>query len=288
MQNQFGLQADGYNNLGALLFLAPVLASQVVYNTVIAGWPVQFSDVFHVQSYLYSNSIRDNFSLFDQNTLQDQNGYYTLHNGSANPYSNSYIQQQNSSVVIFANTVSAYTNHLLPGDIRLSVRADHENLWYNQNNRGLPPGRDDFVATFVSERSNQRFKPYFIYDASYTEGTSSGITQLLAAGVFGPIDDQLFLRAQFGYYFNANNHNDYLYLVNLHHDAGPYTSEELAFARQLSIFNQEQRTTEYYAFNQILGPSLSSTLFIAHGEDLDLVDDNAPSTDSYYGRWLRL
>jgi len=270
IQNQFGIQ----NN--TLLFLAPALASQIVYNTVLAGWPVVFADVFRIQTYVYSDSVNDNFGLLSQDFTQDTTGVYTLHNSA---YSNSAGRE--NDVLVFSNTVSASTNRLLPGDVRLSLTASHENLWYNQQNRGLPSQRDDFSASLVSERPSLRFKPYITYLASDIEGNPQ-ITQQITAGIFGPIDDQLFLRAEGGYYFGAFGHSNYTYRLTLNHEAGPFTTEGVTFDQRLSLFDQEQLTSEYYSLYQILGPAITANLFLGHVQDQNLTNDNAPGYEAYY------
>jgi hypothetical protein len=287
IQNQFGVQTAAYGNLGLFLYAAPAFTSQVNYDTIIAGWPVVFADNFRASTGSYSNNAGDNYDLFQGDFLQrDQDGRYTFHS-SPNLRSNTSSLGQNTSidngVDYFSNTISAATNRFLPGDVLFTAGVSHEDLWYNQSNRGLPPGRDDLYATLSSERNNMRFKPYATYDASYVEG-NPGITQTIQGGIRGPIDDQIYLNASAGIYIDAFNHDGILYHLSLNHTAGPYTSEQVSVDRFLSTFNQEQITSEYYKLNQILGPTLSGDLFLAHSDFSDLTGDGGPNhTDDLGG-----
>jgi hypothetical protein len=255
----------------------------MVYDVDIAGWPVRLADDFRVGAGSYSDSTQNNFDLFNGDTLQrDENGRYTFRSGQTGLRNGGdNVSNQDNSVLYMANTVSALTDRLLPGDARLTISLSHENLWYNQNNRGLPPGRDDFTAYIVSERANLRFKPYAGYEATYIEGTP-GVTQVVTAGFSGPIDDRLFLNANAGYYVQEN-HQSYLYGLTLNHNAGPFTTESLSLNRSLTSFDQEQNTSEYYRLNQILGPTLVGTLFLAQDSYDELTGDGAASHSEYLG-----
>jgi len=274
LQNQVGIQTSAYSSLGLLLFGAPAFASQLVYDTDIGGWPVRFADDFRVSSGTYSDSARDTFNLFQGDYLtQNPDGSYFFRSSKVNPSGNPTTgdpQDYDADVVYASNTLSAVTDRLLPGDVRLTVGAFHENLWYNQSNRGLPPGRDEVYVDLISERGNLRFKPYLSYNASYIEG-SPDLTQVLRAGFFGPIDDQLFLRAGAGYYFNANGHTGELYTLSLDHTAGPYTTEHFVLERGLTTFNDQVTTSEYYRLDQVLGPTLDASLFVANFTTQDLI-----------------
>lgn len=284
IQNQVGFQTSAYNSLGLLLDAVPLFASQLVYDTVIDDWPVRFADDFRVNTSSYADSTRDNFGLFREDALiQNESGGFYLRPGQTQSDSNSNQQSPyDASVVYLTNEVSALTDRLLPGQVRLTLRLDHENLWYNQSNRGLPPARDDFLALLASERPNERFKPYVSYNATYVEGYP-GVTQSVRAGVFGPIDDQLFLRAEAGYYLDANHHDGVLYELSLQHLAGPSTTEELVLGRDLSYFDDLEVTAEYYQLQQTLGPTLNATFFVEHSTTQDLVSGSSSFSNEIGG-----
>ena len=121
---------------------------------MIGGWPVRFADDFRISSGTYSDSARDTFNLFQGDYLvQSPDGTYFFRSSKVDPSGNPTTgnpQDYDDDVVYASNTLSAVTDRLLPGDVRLTVGAFHENLWYNQSNRGLPPGRDEvYVLSLI-------------------------------------------------------------------------------------------------------------------------------------------
>jgi hypothetical protein len=282
LNNQVGIETSLFSNLG-LLASGPLFATQFVYDCNIAGWPVTFADDFRVHSGIYGDSARDDFDLFNGDYLaRDRSGRYTFRSGNTNLRDNGLNgNSQTDSLIYFQNTISALTNRLLPGDVRLTVRARHDNFWYNQSNRGLPSSRDDFYTALVSERDNMRFKPFVSYEATHIEGVP-GVGQTALAGIFGPIDDYVFIRANVGYYV-FNSHNDVLYQLLLDHTAGEYTTEHLAIERVVSDLAGELRTSEYYRLDQTLGPTLLGTLFLAHSDVQELVSSSIGNHDDYIG-----
>ena len=290
IQNQVGLETNSWNSLGLFLDALPSFAAQLAYDTMIGDWPVVFADDFRAAAGAYADNTGDNFSLFDTDYLdRERSGTYTFHSNRTGGESTSQNAVTNEAVSYFSNTISALTDRLLPGDARLTMRIRHEDLWYNTSNRGLPPGRDDFLAMLASERQNERFKPYLTYDASYVEG-GQGLTQSFTAGIFGPIDDRLFMRAYGGAFIDTKGHEDALYGLVLQHDAGPYTYEELSVQQGLAAFDEEEATTAYYRLDQALAPAISGRLFLAYENTRDLTNQGiATFTDDIGGAqvtWL--
>jgi hypothetical protein len=287
LQHQFGLETDNYDVLGLLLFAEPLFQSQVAYDTMVAGWPVTFADDFRIGAGDYSNGTENNFDLFNGDYLQrDENGRYTFRAAMTGLRDvNGNEANRNQSFTYFDNTISAFTQQLAPGEALLTLGLTRDDLWYNDGGRGLPPSRDEFDAALISQRENFRFKPYATYSAEYVQGDKQipgTLTQVGAIGFFGPIDDQLFVRAQAGFYGERNT-SSYLYQLVLTHLAGQYTSEYLSLDRGLTAFDQEQSTSEYYRLEQILGPSLTGDLFLAHASTRELVDDGVSSRNEYLG-----
>ena len=280
LQNQLGFTGgSAYNALGLFLFAAPLFATQMSYDTIIAGWPVTFYDQFEVHNGSYASDAADSFRYFKGDYLdRDENGGYILHssrNSPTNTPSENLSPNYDASIVYMSNQVGADTERMLPGDIRLQMGARHEDIWYNNAVRGLPPSRDQFYASLETERPNMRFNMLLSYSATYVEGYP-GITQQVNAGIFGPIDDQIFLNAGAGLYVDANNHSGELFWLFLSHEAGPYTEEQLGVSRTLSDFNDFVTTSEYYRIEQTLGPTLNATAFLEHEDSEDLINgDNA-------------
>jgi hypothetical protein len=287
LNNQVGFLNNSYNYLDLYLLATPLFLTQVAYDTMIAGWPVTFSDRLEVNTARYVDSAVDNFELFRGDFLtRDESGGYILRssgNGrnntaSANDNNNNYDGLQ----VYLSNLVSASTDRLLPSDIHLHLEADHENFWFDNANGNLPPSTDEFYAEARTERPDMRFNLFLNYSASYIEDYT-GLTQQIHAGVYGPIDDQLNLSADVGYYFGDNGHSGGLYSIFLSHDAGPYTQEFLGISRTLSAFNDFVVSSQYYNLRQILGPTLNATVFLEHGSTDDLIDGGDSSQEQEQG-----
>lgn len=273
LQGRFGYSGLTTQSLYAFGLVAlPFLRSQFTWDTNIAGVPVVFADDFRFGIGHYDISARDDGTLFEipADAEVDRAGRYTFrapaHNSrTATPSS----ADQTGDFSYFGNTVSATTERLLPGDIRLRVHAYNENLFYNQGNRGMPSMRDGLSVLVKEADENVRFKPYVLYDAFYTDAID-GITQTVRLGVEGPITDQLQLDANVGYLNSPAGGNDFLWTLRLEHAAGPYTDEDLVFTKTLSDFNDETITEAAYSLRQVLGPRLLGRLFTSYSQIADL------------------
>ena len=264
----FGLYAPyllGFND-------QPIVRSEITWNTIIGGWNVVFADDFRIGIGRFSNNVRDDAVLFNGGEFDgfDQAGRYVFRARQNRIAGNgrSSTQRNDTSVLYYSNIISAQADRLIVGKTRLRVQASHENLWYNQGNRGLPKFRDQINVSLVSERENLRFKPFVIYQAMKTDLQDS-FKHTVRAGVDGPITDQLQLHAEIGYYF-GNNQDAFLWGVSLRHQAGPYTEESLFFGRAVSSFHDEIKEIVGYNIRQILGPKLTADAFFLRGDIRDL------------------
>jgi len=276
IQNILGFESSSLNgSLGFLLAALPALAADASYDTLIAGWPVQFRDDFRTATGSYSDDTLDDFSLFEGSALEQQNGQYVFRSARVNlrndnAANNSY--GQNNYFSFFANTLSATTLNYLPSDIQVTARASRSDLWYNQDNRGLPSSRDDFYILAQSERPTMRFKPFASYEIEHSSDVP-GVYQIARVGLSGPITDQLFLYTDFGYYRSNTGNQGYLFSLDLSHVAGQYTTEDLSIRRDLNDFDDEVVTTEYYRITQVLGPTIGAAAFADHSTFNELADD---------------
>ena len=243
----------------------PSLRSEITWNTIIGGWNVVFADDFTIGIGRYSNNFRDDAVIFAGGGFDgfDRAGRYSF-GGGGRTFSRSgrgSDQSSETDILYFSNIVSAQTDRLIVGKTRLRIQASHENLWYNQGNRGLPSLRDQVTVSLVSERENLRFKPFIVYQALRTDVAGS-FGQTVRAGVDGPITDQLQLHADVGYFFGENQ-DSLLWAVNLRHQAGPYTEESLYFGRSVSSFHDEISEVLGYNIRQILGPRIVANAFFS-------------------------
>jgi hypothetical protein len=276
IQNIVGFESSSLQgSLGFLLAALPALAANVSYDTLIAGWPVQFRDVFQTATGSYSDNTLDDFDLFEGSSLQKVDGKYVFRSARVdlrnnNQGNNSYASDDYFN--FFSNTLSATTLGYLPTDIQVTARAARSDLWYNQDNRGLPSSRDDFYILAQSERPTMRFKPFASYEIEHTSDVP-GVYQIVEAGLSGPINDQLFLYTDFGYYRSNTGQQGYLFSLELNHTAGEYTTEQLSIRRDLNDFDDEVITTEYYRITQVLGPTVSAVGFADHSTFNALAND---------------
>jgi hypothetical protein len=229
---------------------------------------------------VYSNDFRSDNVLFEGSHFNDQAvaGRYVLRPQEGDVFQDAGPQSRRddfrNDVVIYSNTVSAGTERLLPGSIRLSALAYHEDLWYNQGNRGQPSLREGATVSLMDERENTRFKPYFIYEAMRTDEFDS-VQHIFRLGIRGPITDQLYLLAEAGYFTGGFEGSDgALWRLELDHTAGPYTRESLTFSREFNYFHDELDDVLGYNLHQILSSKLSSDLYAYRIHVEDFFEDN--------------
>jgi len=243
---------------------APILLGQITYTTNIGNWPVTFADDLHMGVAGYSINTSSDFRLFDQPFIRYTNepGNYVFRAPDAAPEANTNRPHfHDREFTYLSNSLSAATERLLPTDTRLHVRMFHENLWYNQGGRGLPDLRDGANVLLMSQRENLRFKPYARYEIWHI-GNRAGIDQTFSGGFFGPITDQLFLRAEAGYFIRSTGLSSMLWHMSLWHEAGPLTREFLYCGRSLSDFHDEISTYIGYSIRQTLAEDLFGDAFV--------------------------
>ena len=259
------------------LSAVPVARAQFAWDTKIGGWDVTFADNFRIGVGRFSESTRDDFDLFDGGGFDesDRAGRYVFRAPRTRRGRQGSTRETTSDFNYYINTISATTVRDLPGSIRFSARAAHENLWYNQGRRGLPALREEGYVRIESTRENLRFKPYLAYHIFRTDVRDW--SQSLLFGVNGPITDQLQFHGAAGVFRNGSSGaNRLLWELELRHLAGPYTRQSIAYRQGVSDFYDELRQHWTYRLEQVLGPDLTAHVFISQGkvEDLDgLVED---------------
>jgi hypothetical protein len=288
IQNIVGLETTRLNG-DFLFFPLPLFLGQVVYDTVIAGWPVRFQDQAGSGTGNYSDSANAAFNLFGGSYLQLNNGRYTFHTGHVDLRANTQDNvngRDNDYFLYFYNTLSASTERYLEDDILFTATASRTDLWYNQDNQGLPTSLDDLFMEAQSVRENLRFKPFVSYEVSHSSDLP-GVYQRVYAGLSGPITDQLFLYSAVGYYFATTGGEGSLWNLTLLHTAGTNTFETLQVERSLNDFNDDVVTTEYYRIEQRFGPTLYGTAFAANSSFQELSGNNlSNSTRQDFGAEL--
>jgi len=94
----------------------------------------------------------------------------------------------------------------------------------------------------------------------------SGVDQLLYSGLRGPITDQLNFTGRVGLLRNYRGGEDVLWRAELDHVAGAYTTESLAYSRELTEFHDDIIQGLDYSLQQILGPDLKAIYFANLGK----------------------
>ncbi len=283
LQNEAGIAGFGLYAPYVLGFDdEPIVRSEITWNTIIGGWNVVFADDFRIGIGRFSNNLRDDAVIFNGGGFDgyDQTGRYIFRaqQDRVASSSRSRNERSNTDILYYSNVVSAQADRLIVGKTRLRFQASHENLWYNQGNRGLPRLRDQINVSLVSERENLRFKPFVMYQALKTDLQDS-FEHTIRAGLDGPITDQLQLHAEVGYYF-GNNEDALLWGVSLRHQAGPYTEESLFYGRAVSSFHDEINEIVGYNIRQIIGPKLIADAYFLR-DDIHGLSSNGFSRVEY-------
>ncbi len=283
-ENKFGIAGFGlFAPYDIALDGSPLLHSQVTWETKIGAWDVVFSDDFTIDAARITAGDRDTLDIFEGGQFNevDRAGRYAFRAPGRNSDSHHRNIDDNTEaeILYYSNKIGVEAERLLPGPVRLRVGAYHENLWYNQGNRGLPRLRDVVNASIYSERENQRFKPFAAYRGVHTDQID-GFRHEIRLGINGPITDQLFLHADVGlFHQDDNGTNRFLYGLQLRHIAGPYTTETLTLRRHYNDLSNELRDDAIYHIEQVLGPKIRAAAFVSYSEVADLSDDGYDRTE---------
>lgn len=269
LENKLGFTTgfDDLLMLGAIV--DPALRAQASYDLTIGGWTVLLSDDFRVDRGRYYTSTRDDFGSFDGIPLteSDRAGHYVFTAPNLGPERDWDDPENGSDFTVYSNTIRATAETLFRADTRITLRASHQDLWYDTDDEYLPSGYDRLYARAASQRENMRFKPFAAYGAtriSY-DGENRGWDQTAEFGFSGPITDQLFLYASAGGFIRGDSSDlSALYQLRLDHIAGSFTRESLALARTVDEYSDTINQTIIYNLHQVLGPDLRGDLFVEY------------------------
>ena len=282
LEGKAGIAGFGLTDLYNFGLLAgPSTRAQLVWETMIGNWEVIFADDFRIGLGVYSDSVRNDFALFDGGYFDEESqaGRYVFSargNRRDSRDSDDDRPRSRSDIVVFSNTISAATQRLLPGSIRLRARVYREDLWYNQGNRGLPSLREGVLLNLASERENMRFKPFARYEA-FQSSRADAFQNIFRLGIAGPITSQLHFYGDAGWYSGGGRGSGYVWNLSLTHTAGPYTQHSLIYKRAFDDFHEEITEGVGYNLRQILGPKLSADAYLydSRSEDSGLEEDES-------------
>jgi len=267
----------GWNGLGYSagylygLDYGPFARGQLTFDVNIGGWEVTFADDYSFTTGQLSDSYNQTEGLFDGAIFneEDRAGRYTFRprvNYRRADRDEEYERDLNTDIIYFTNVVSAQTQKMLPADIRFRAGVSHQDIAYfnrDEDTADFPRAIDRLSVSAASERVTQRFKPYASYRVS-RYNYSNNLNHVFGAGVTGPITDQLFLTAGFGWFFSTGdrNKNSFLWNIGLEHIAGPYTRQALFWGRSYNDFNDRLVTRASYYLNQVIARQLTADFFV--------------------------
>ncbi len=266
---------------------APV--AQIDWDGRIGGWDVFLLDSFYAN---VTGDLLGGFT-FDQGLFEgagfnefDRAGRYAYGGYGARPISDEAITRTGDTsdydLTSYGNRLDVGAQRLLPGPVRLRIRAYREDLWYNQGTRGRPSIREGASIFAGSERENMRFKPYVRYDVDHSNSEPEW-DQLIVAGIRGPITDQLFMNFYAGEFIDGpTDATEFVAGLNLTHIAGPYTYESLFIGREVdNTFDRTQLVDHItYDIHQVLGPKIFAD-GIASYRTTRTVDDSGDERDEF-------
>lgn len=246
--------------------------AQIDWEGRIGGWDVFVIDSFYAsltgdvfENYVYEESLFEGAG-FDE---FDRAGRYT-YTGASTQIGRSIDQagnrEEDFDVTDYRNRIDVGAQRLLPGPIRLQIRAYREDLWYNQGSRGLPKIREGGSIFAGWERENTRFKPYFRYDIDRTD-VQPEWDQTFITGLRGPITDQLAMNLYGGTFIEGTtDQSSTIGGLSLRHLAGPYTYESFFIGREVNdTFGRTELVDRIsYNIHQVLGPKMFTDAFTAY------------------------
>lgn len=250
--------------------------AQASWDTTLGEWKIQVSDLFRVFDDFNNRGNLADFVLYGGQGFDasDTLGNYSFGGQDYSRPEGVHTQDSNSfsvDSVGYSNLAAVTAERLLPGPARLRIRVYHEDLWYNQGNRGTPSLREGASVLYKSERENWRFNPFARYQANRND-LNDGFSQSMIVGLRGPITDQLQLQAYGGWYQGyTGSENRFIAGLRIDHEAGPYTNESLFVGREIDDLYNESYDNVRYTISQILGPRTILKGFVSYGiaDDLD-------------------
>jgi len=274
--------------------------AQIDWDGRIAGWDVFVTDTFFADFEGGALGFRSTFEeeLFEGPRFDevDQAGRYRfggtfgIRRGGDRDFETRDNDGRGEDIDLnsYGNRLDVGASRLLPGPVRLQVRAYREDLWYNQGDRGLPSIREGGSIYASSERPNMRFNPFALYAISRND-LDPEWDQRIIGGLRGPITDQLHLQLYAGEFIDgATDQSRFIAGLRLFHLAGPFTYESLFIGREVDDYfaHSEEVDRISYHLHQVLGPRLFADAFASYEESRPIDDSGFSRTGLLAG--LRL
>ena len=210
--------------------LAPIFQSQFTYDIPFNKVDFQVVEDFTVQSGGFGTGRA--FDLLDRqaNGLEDTAGRYSYRDTQSQGPTDRRFRSSPS----FRNQLGVNASTLLPTVTRLTFGYSHENIWQARDSLGQQSSSDSFTGELRSERENQRFKPFFSYNARH-QNNRFGYDSSARGGFTGPITPYLDLRADMGYYLAGDETGEgYTWNVGLLHRPRERFEHDLSYQRSIT------------------------------------------------------
>lgn len=218
--------------------LSPVFQSQFSYDIPFNKFDVQILESFSAQSGGLGTTGRA-FDLLDRRRegLADPAFRDTQAQGPTDRRSPTSLGYHNSAGINLST--------VLPTVTRLTFGYVHDNIW--QTGPGQETSSDSFTADLRSERENLRFKPFFSYRALH-QNNNFGYDTSSRGGFDGPLSDNMFLRAEMGYFLAGDESGEgYTWIVSLVHRPRESIEHQLDYGRTVTYPDRSFGTSIGYS-----------------------------------------
>ena len=217
---------------------APIFQTQFSYDIPFNKVDVQALESFSAQSGGLGTTGRA-FDLLDRkrNGLDDPALRDTRAQGPTD--------RRSPTTLGYHNSAGINVSTVLPTVTRLTFGYVHDNIW--QTGPGQNTSSDSFTADLRSERENLRFKPFFSYRALH-QSDNFGYDSSSRGGFEGPVSDNLYLRAEVGYFLAGDEVGEgYTWLVSLVHRPRESIEHQLDYGRTVTYPDRSFGTSIGYS-----------------------------------------
>ena len=279
--NGFGISDPLDAEFGA----EPVAHAQLAYDFLLGSWDVNMTDDFtaNTANYLAGLTINQQFrgAEFEGADTAGRYSYRDSESGARNERSRSRSSRLAFEDMVYLNSVRIAASRMIPTVTRATLALEHENYWYQGQDKGSVSRRDTFIASLINEKKDVRFKPFVHYEAS-NDDAHRGLDHQARAGLRGPVTENLDFLGDAGYYWQTgrvNSHSSFLWRIRFDHTPGPLSGQALEYGQ--TVTRPERDLDEYiaYRYYHLLGPHLAGELFGERHRFEDLDNNNSGSTE---------
>ncbi len=272
-ENEFGIAGAGADDFLARFDYGPLGRAQISYDLKLSDWEILFYDDFSLRYFRSSEGLTFEPFEFDE---EDRAGRYVYRQRTIDrgDFGDRNRRGLDDVFVGARNVVGVSATTVLPTVTRFTVGANHQNYIYfdRPDNANLIEERDELYASLVSERETLRFKPYVTARTWRTDRIDDWRKEA-HVGFFGPITENLRIRADAGYFWGAarEDSDSLLWLVQLAHTPNDRMYHHLEYSKRISEFDEDLRESVAYHLRYRLSEDLRFEFFADRSqyEDID-------------------